>query len=69
MSKKTTIYLPDDLKKAVENEARRRSRSEAEVIRRAIADAVSRPRPRGGLYEAEPIAERVDELLDGFGDR
>jgi len=66
---KTTVYLPDHLKAGVEREARRRSTSEAEVIRDAIASAVQRPRPRAGLFDAEPFAERVDELLDGFGER
>jgi|FLYL01.1.fsa_nt_gi predicted transcriptional regulator len=69
MPAKTTIYLPLELKRAVEAEARRSGLSEAEVIRRAVAQAVGRPRPQGGLYEAEPIAERVDELLRGFGER
>lgn len=69
MSRKTTIYLPEDLKQAVENEARRLGQSEAEIIRRAIAEAVGRPRPRGGLYHGEAIADRADELLGGFGKR
>ena len=67
---KTTIYLPDDLKTAVEQTARRRHVSEAEVIREAVRAAVTpeRPRPRGALFSAEPIADRVDELLKGFGE-
>jgi predicted transcriptional regulator len=69
MAHKTTVYLPDDLKAAVERDARRLGLSEAEVIRRAIAGAVQRPRPRVGIIEGEPIAERVDELLSGFGER
>lgn len=69
MSVKTTIYLPEDLKKAVENEARRLGQSEAEVIRHAISKAVARPRPRGGLYQGEPIAANADDLLTGFGER
>lgn len=69
MARKTTIYLPDDLKKAVENEAKRLGESEAEVIRRAITQAVTRPRPRGRLFAGEPIADRADELLEGFGER
>lgn len=69
MARKTTVYLPDDLKAAVERDARRLGLSEAEVIRRAIAGAVQRPRPRVGIIEGEPIAERVDELLSGFGER
>ncbi len=69
MSVKTTIYLPDDLKRAVEREARSRGVPEAEVIREAVAAAVSRPRPRPGIIDGEALAERVDELLDGFGER
>jgi predicted transcriptional regulator len=69
MTTKTTLYLPDDLKRAVEFEAARSGRSEAEVIRAAIAAFVERPEPRGGLFEAEPFADRVDELLSGFGKR
>jgi hypothetical protein len=67
---KTTVYLPDDLKAAVTSEARRRGVAEAEVIRSAIALAVIRPKPRGALFASEaPLADRVDELLVGFGDR
>lgn len=69
VSHKTTIYLPDDLKAAIEGEARRRGLSEAEVIRRAIARDVARPRPRFGIIDGEPIAERAEELLNGFGER
>ena len=69
---KTTVYLPDDLKAAVKRVARRRGVSEAEVIRESIRAEVGgdKPRPRGGLYSgSEPIARRVDEILDGFGER
>jgi predicted transcriptional regulator len=66
---KTTIYLPDSLKRDLAQEAQRRGTSEAEVIRDAISRVVSRPRPRGGIVSGEPIAERVDELLEGFGER
>lgn len=69
MPHKTTIYLPDELKAAVEVEARRRGVSEAEVMRQAIAGAVARPRPRFGIIDVEPMAERVEELLAGFGER
>lgn len=64
---KTTIYLPEELKRAVEREAAARGVSEAELIRAAIADHVERPAPRVGLFTAEPMAERVDELLGGCG--
>jgi predicted transcriptional regulator len=66
---KTTVYLPDDLKAGITREARRRGVAEAEVIRDALAQAVGRPAATGGLFHAEPIAERVDELLDGFGEQ
>jgi len=68
---KTTLYLPDDLKRAIELEARRRSLPEAEIVRQALRKALSdnTPRPRGALFSGnEPIAERVDELLEGFGE-
>lgn len=66
------MYLPTELKSAVTEAARRRGVSEAEVIRSALVAAVGqeRPRPRAGLIAgAEPVARRVDELLEGFGDR
>ncbi|MGI8576214.1 MAG: CopG family transcriptional regulator [Egibacteraceae bacterium] len=69
MTHKTTVYLPDELKTAVEREAHRQGSSEAEVIRRAITAAVTPPRPRAGFLDAEPLADRVDELLGGFGER
>ena len=70
MTQKTTVYLPDELKVRIEREARRRGCSEATVIRDAISSSLSRPRPRAGIIaEGEPIAERADELLAGFGER
>ncbi|MEO8695519.1 MAG: CopG family transcriptional regulator [Acidimicrobiales bacterium] len=69
MTRKTTVYLSDELKAAIEVEAQRRGCPEAQVIRDALAAAVTRPKPRAGLVDAEPIAERVEELLEGFGDR
>ena len=69
MSRKTTIYLPDDLKSAVESEARRRGSSEAQVIRDAIATVLSRPEPRAGFLDSEPFADRAEELLGGVGER
>lgn len=69
MTRKTTVYLPDDLKAALEEEARRRGVSEAELIRTALAASITRPRPRGGFLNGPPIAEHVDEYLEGFGER
>lgn len=69
MSRKSTIYLPDHLKTAIEREARRRECSEAQVIRDAVEAALTRPRPASGIISAEPVADRIDELLAGFGER
>lgn len=68
VNRKTTLYLPEDLKLAVEREAARRGVSEAEVIRSAVAGAVSRPLPRFGIVDGEPMAARAEELLEGFGE-
>ncbi|MEI2774604.1 MAG: CopG family transcriptional regulator [Tetrasphaera sp.] len=68
---KTTLYLPDEIKAAVEVEARRRGVSEAEVVRDSLrATLMNRPvGPRAGIFRGrEPIADRVDDLLaEGFG--
>ena len=67
---KTTVYLPESLKQGVERLARQRSCSEAEVIRQAIEEAIARPKPRGGIIPGDSAwAERVDDYLDGFGER
>ena len=72
--KKTTIYLPDELKAEVERLASERHCTEAEIIRDAVASIVASSRPPAPtipLFADElsdpTIAERVDELLDGFG--
>jgi hypothetical protein len=72
---KTSVYLPEDLKRGLTLAARRRGQSEAELIREAIARLVAqegqdRPRPRPGLFTSNDptLAERVDEVLtEGFG--
>lgn len=69
---KTTVYLPQDLKARLEQEARYRGVSEAEVIRAAVAAALERPRPRGGLFSCDDpmlFGANVDEALKGFGER
>lgn len=72
--KKTTVYLPDELKAALEARARAEQCNEAELIREAVAERIARgpvPRPRLPLCEAglgdAHAAERVDALLEGFG--
>lgn len=67
--RKTTVYLPDELKRRLEDEARRREMSEAALIREAVSRLVDRPAPTAGLFSGEPIAARAEELLGGFGER
>jgi hypothetical protein len=72
--KKTTVYLPDDLKTELERAAGESGCSEAEIIRAGIQWAVAQhlpPAPRHGIYgSGDPYrAEKVDELLRGFGRR
>lgn len=73
--RKTTVYLPEALKADLERMAAEEDRSEAEIIRAAIQAAVDRrqrPKPRIPLTSkglGDPTAaERVDELLAGFGE-
>jgi hypothetical protein len=70
--RKTTVYLPDELKRDLERAAALTGRSEAELIRKGIQTVVDlelAPRPRIPLFSSgDPIADRVDELLaEGFG--
>ncbi len=71
--KKTTVYLPDELKRDLERVAATSGRSEAELIREGVESVIARqapPRPRIPLFRSgrPDLAERVDELLEGFGE-
>ena len=71
--RRTTVYLPDDLKLALERASSTSGRSEAELIREGVeyvANRVGRTRPRLPLFDSgDPtLAEGADELLDGFGE-
>ena len=73
--RKTTIYLPDELKESVESVARSEGRSEADVIRDAIEEAVASrrpPEPRvplpGVSLRHRGVAAQAEELLEGFGE-
>jgi hypothetical protein len=72
--RKTTIYLPDELKLALERTATAQGKSEAEVVRGAIVAATadsSYPTLRLPLFDSgdATLADRVDdELAAGFGD-
>jgi hypothetical protein len=70
---KTTVYLPSGLKRRLAHTAHRRGQSEAEVIRAALEQALDpapRPRPVLPLVHGDDptVSQRVDELLEGFGE-
>jgi hypothetical protein len=69
---KTTVYLPDTLKRRLAQAAHRGGQSEAALIRTAIERLLeeTRPRPTLPLFRScDPtLAERVDEALAGFGE-
>jgi plasmid stability protein len=72
--RRTTIYLPDELKAALERTAAAHGQSEAEVVRSAVASATAEyayASPTLPLFESgDPtLADRVDqELAAGFGE-
>ena len=71
---KTTVYLTTEQKRALGRAARMEGRSEAALIREGIEVVTMRHRvaePTIPLFESgvPDLAERVDELLDGFGER
>lgn len=71
--KKTTLYLPDELKRAVSRVAKARACSEADVVREALRALTKQEpaRPTLPLFKSgkADLARRVDELLAGFGER
>jgi hypothetical protein len=72
--RKTTVYLPHDIKQALTQTAEARGVSEAELIREAIRNltaVTTPPRPRLPLFKSgkPSLAERVDAALRGFGER
>jgi hypothetical protein len=71
--RRTTIYLPDDLKRAITRLASNEQETEASFIRRAVERAIVEappPRPRLPLFSSgkRHLAERVDQALVGFGE-
>ena len=71
---KTTLYLPRELKDAVESAAAARGCSEAEVVRealRALTRAAVAPRPKLPLFRSgkRDLASNVEKALKGFGKR
>jgi len=72
--KRTTVYFPDEMKAAIEREAKRRDVTEAEVIRTAMSALLhdAAPPPIDLPLFREPLgfdlAGRVDEFLEGLGE-
>lgn len=71
--KRTTIYLPEEMKSRLEHEAARRQITEAELIRRAVDNELHRRAPRGGLISGAPkdgiTGANLHEHMGGFGEQ
>ncbi len=71
---KTTVYLTDAQKRALERTAKAAGRSEAELIREGVELVTARHQAselKLPLFSSDQpdLAERVDEVLEGFGER
>lgn len=74
--KRTTIYLPDDLKQALTKRAKLEGRSEAEIIRESLTKTLEPGKSvrnlSFGMFDSgyTDTSERVDEILreSGFGE-
>jgi plasmid stability protein len=72
--RKTTVYLPDGLKRALEELAARRGESEADIVREALSALVASEGPAAPrlplIRSGKPtLAGHVDDHLKGFGRR
>lgn len=72
--RKTTVYLPEELKTELARTAAETGCSEAELIREGVRLAIAQrepPAPRFGIIDSgiPDLSERVDEYLVGFGER
>ena len=70
--KRTTIYLPEDLKSSLARAAHEAGRTEADLIREGVERLLQsrHAEPRLPLFTSgrPDLAEKVDELLAGFGE-
>jgi hypothetical protein len=69
--KRTTVYLPDELKVRLEAEAQRRGVTEAEIIRLAVDKELLRRPTRGGFITDDPgdlTGATLHEHMEGFGE-
>jgi len=71
--RRTTVYLPDDLKGELSRAARDEGRTEADLIREGVERLLRsrQPEPQLPLFTSDQphLAENVDDLLAGFGER
>lgn len=70
---KTTVYLTDEQKRALERAAKAEGRSEADLIREGVDAVTARHRvmePTIPLFDSgiPDLAERADAYLEGFGE-
>jgi hypothetical protein len=73
---KTTVYLPESMKRSLERAATDRGVSEAVVIRESLERSLVgvRPKPRFGFITepdvdgATDVATNMDKYLVGFGE-
>jgi hypothetical protein len=70
--KRTTIYLPEDLKSSLARAAHEAGRTEADLIREGVERLLQsrHAQPRLPLFTSgrPDLAEKVDQLLAGFGE-
>jgi Arc/MetJ-type ribon-helix-helix transcriptional regulator len=72
--KRTTVFLPEDLKADLERAAEAAACSEAELIRQGVREVTARhlaPEPDFPLFDSRGRldASRVDEMLKGDPER
>jgi hypothetical protein len=71
--RRTTIYLPEELKRSLARAAYEDKRTEADLIREGIERLLKsrHPEPKLPLFTSgkPELAENVDKLLDGFGEK
>jgi len=70
--RRTTIYLPEDLKSSLARAAQEERRTEADLIREGIERLLQsrHPEPRLPLFTSgkPDLAENVDRLLNDFNE-
>lgn len=69
---KTSVYLDEQRKASLKRIGELTGRSQADLIREGIDQVIhdhvrTRPKMKGRLRQ-HGLAQRVDELLDGFGE-